>query len=74
MAYEYPTPVGVVALRKGSRGWVIEFQGRQFGQWASPDAAAAASCRQRAPLPDWDRARLQLSDDLLRWRPLGESL
>lgn len=74
MAYECPTPLGLVRLLKIGDRWAIQFKGRQFGRWSSPDAAAAAASRHETHFPDWDQARLAVPDDLLHWRPLGELL
>jgi hypothetical protein len=30
--------------------------------------------RHRSGLADWDRRRIEAPDDLLDWRPLGDSL
>ncbi len=74
MAYECPTSFGLVRLLRTSCYWVIEYKGRQLGRWPSPDAAVAAAGHYKTDFPDWDQARLAVPDDLLRWRPLGESL
>jgi hypothetical protein len=74
MAYEYPTMQGVLRLRRIRMGWAAEFKGREFGAWRSPDAAAIALARHRSGLAEWDRERSDVSDDLLDWRPLGDSL
>jgi len=74
MAYEYPTAAGVLRLLRIQRRWALQFHGRQLGQWRSPDAAAIAAARHQSGLSEWDRGRSDVSDDLLDWRPLGESL
>jgi hypothetical protein len=74
MAYEYPTPFGLVRLLKIGCRWAIAFKGRQVGQSPSSEAAAAAASGHETRLLDWDRARHEVPDDVLRWRPLGESL
>jgi len=74
MAYEYPTAKGVLRLLRIQRGWALQFNGRWLGQWRSPDAAVIAAARHRSGLPEWDRHRLDVSSDLLDWRPLDDSL
>lgn len=74
MAYEYPIAEGTVQLVRDGQQWAIEFNGSQHGRWPSPDDAAMAVARHRTGLPEWDRSALAVSDDLLRWRPLGDSL
>lgn len=54
--------------------WVIQFNGHLHGQWRSPDAAAIAVAQHQSGLPEWDREQSDASNDLLDWRPLGESL
>jgi hypothetical protein len=51
----------------------IEFNGRRRTQWTSPDDAMMAVVHHRTGLAGWDRTRLVVSDDLLRWRQLGEN-
>ncbi len=74
MAYEYPTAAGTLRLIVKRRRWAVQFNGRWFGQWRSPDDAAAAVARHETGLSEWDRERFNAPDDLLDWRPLGESL
>jgi len=74
MAYEYPTPAGVLRLFRVQRHWAVQFKGHRSGDWQSPDAAAVAVARHRSGLAEWDGQRSDVSDDLLDWRPLGESL
>jgi hypothetical protein len=74
MAYEYPTSVGILRLLRVQRRWAVQFGGRRSGEWHSPDAAAIAAARHETGLSAWDRQRHDVSDDLLDWRPLGESL
>jgi hypothetical protein len=74
MAYEYPTPKGVLRLLRVQRRWAVQFRGRRSGEWHSPDAAAIAAARHQTGLPTWDRHGADVSDDLLDWRPLGDSL
>jgi hypothetical protein len=74
MAYEYITAAGVVRLLRIQRSWAVQFNGRQCGQWRSPDAAAIAVAQHKSGLSEWDREGSDASNDLLDWRPLGESL
>jgi hypothetical protein len=74
MAYECPTAGGIVHLRRIGRGWVIGFDGKIRGRWPSPDVAARAVSQHKTGIPEWDRAGIDVSEDLLRWRPLCESL
>jgi hypothetical protein len=74
MAYEFSTPRGVLHLLCIQRRWTVQLNGRQRGRWLTPDAAAAAVARHKSGLPDWDRHFTEAPDDLLDWRPLGDSL
>jgi hypothetical protein len=74
MAFEYPTEAGLLRLLKVGRRWTIEFNGSLCGRWPSPDDAVAAAVRHRTGLLGWDRTQIAVSDDLLRWRPVGDSL
>jgi hypothetical protein len=74
MAYECPTAGGIVHLRKVGRGWVIDFEGKSRGRWPSPDDAARAASQHKTAITEWDRAGIYVPEDLLRWRPLCESL
>jgi hypothetical protein len=74
MAYEYATRGGVLRLLKAGCRWAIEFNGRRRSGWASPDDAVLAAIRHSTGLEEWDRRHLSVSDDLLRWRPIGENL
>jgi hypothetical protein len=74
MAYEYPSAAGPVHLIKVQGRWLLHFAGRNSGHWASPDTAARAVAQHRSGLADWDRQRAEAPEDLLDWRPLGESL
>jgi hypothetical protein len=71
MAYEAK---GVLRLLRIQRRWALQFNGRRLGRWRSPDAAASAAARHQSGLAEWDRHRLEVSSDLLDWRPLGDSL
>jgi hypothetical protein len=74
MAYEYQTAAGVIRLFRIGQRWAIDFNGCQMVRWQSPDDAVAAAAYHQTGLPGWDRTRLAVPDDVLRWRPLGESL
>lgn len=74
MAYELPTPKGIVRLFRVGSQWVVAFDGKRCGRWPSPDDAARAAAHHSTGLDEWDRSTLVASDDILRWRPLGDSL
>jgi hypothetical protein len=74
MAYEYPTRGGVLRLFRAGCQWAIEFDGRRRSRWSSPDDAVMAAVRHATGLAGWDQAQFSVSDDLLRWRPIGENL
>jgi hypothetical protein len=74
MAYEYPTTTGVLRLINVRGRWLVHFDGRRAGQWPSPDIAARAVALHRSGHPGWDRHWDDAPEDLLDWRPLGESL
>jgi hypothetical protein len=74
MAYEYPTSGGTLRLLRVGCQWSIEFNGCRRGHWTSADGAAMAAVRHTTGLVEWDRTRLDVSDDLLRWRPMGDNL
>jgi hypothetical protein len=74
MAYEYPSAAGTVRLLQVQGRWLLHFAGRRTGRWSSADAAARAVARHQSGLADWDRERIEAPEDLLDWRPLGESL
>ncbi len=50
------------------------FNGRQRGGWRSPDVAVVAIAQHESGLSEWDSVRADVPDDLLDWRPPGESL
>jgi hypothetical protein len=74
MPYEYSTQGGVLRLLKAGSRWALEFHGHRRAQWTSSDAAVRAVVRHSTGLAEWDQKRLSVSDDLLRWRPIGENL
>ena len=74
MAYEYPSAAGTLRLVRVEGRWLLHYGGRRSGRWPSPDVAAKAVARHRSGLPDWDRQPIDAPEDLLDWRPLGDSL
>jgi len=74
MPFEYITDGGVLRLLGTECQWTIEFNGHRCGLWISPDDAVTAAVRHTTGLRDWDRTRLPVPDDLLRWRPIGDNL
>lgn len=74
MALEYPTRRGVLRVSRRGRQWIIEFEGRRRGRWKNRDDAVIAAARHTTGLPAWDQGPCWISDDPLRWRPVGESL
>jgi hypothetical protein len=74
MAYEYPSTAGTVRLMEVEGRWRLHFAGRRSGRWSSPDIAARAVARHQSGLAVWDRRRIEAPEDLLDWRPLGDSL
>ena len=74
MAFEYPTSVGLARLTKVGRVWTFSFVGKKRGRWRSPDEAAQAVARHKTGLPQWDKRREPVSQDLIDWRPLGKSI
>jgi len=75
MAFEYPTSVGVIRLMTVGRGWAVCFVGKVRGRWRSPDAAAGAVASHHTGLPEWDeQSEVEASEDIIDWRPLGESI
>jgi hypothetical protein len=74
MAFEYKANSGVVRLTKQRRYWAIQFNGRRWGRWVSPEAAATAAACHSTGHSDWDRTPSDVPDDILDWRPLGDSL
>jgi hypothetical protein len=74
MAFEYPSSAGTIRLVQLRGRWLAQFAGCQSGRWASPDVAAKAVARHQTGVPAWDRRRVEAPEDLLDWRPIGESL
>jgi hypothetical protein len=74
MAFEYPTSAGVVRLTKAGGAWTVRFIGKARGRWRSPDAAAKAVASYQTGLPQWDSQQEPVSQDIIDWRPLGDSI
>jgi hypothetical protein len=74
MAYEYPSAAGLLRLMKVEGHWIIHFSGRRRGRWRSPDEAALAAAHHKSGLADWDRKRAEAPNDLIDWRPIGDSI
>src|ERR1700742_4081951 len=74
MSYEYAVGCGVLRVLKIGSRWGIEFNGHRCSCWTSPDDAVMAAVRHSTGGTRWDRSRLVVPDDLLRWRPIGENL
>ena len=74
MAYEYPSDAGILRLTKVRRRWLLHFEGNRLGRWPSADAAAKATAQHETGLSDWDEIYTDAPEDLLDWRPLGDSL
>ena len=74
MPYEHPTTGGVPRLSDAGCRWSIEFNGRRRSPWISSNEAVSAAVRHSTGSTLWDRSRLAVSNDLLRWRPIGENL
>ena len=68
LSYEYPTRAGLLRLSKIGQRWSVEFNEVLCGHWASPDDAAYAAARHETGVPEWDRTRLPVPDDLKQWR------
>ena len=74
MPFEYPTPSGVVRLIGAGGEWTFQYADRKRGCWSSPDIAALAVAHHQTGLPQWDSRQEVVSQDILDWRPLGESI
>jgi len=75
MAYEYPTELGSILIYERPQGvWTAALKGRSHGTWPSADHAAKAISRHASGLATWNRRQLDVSSDLIDWRPLGASL
>jgi hypothetical protein len=71
MAYEYPTGGDTLRLLLVGCPWAIESRGCRRGHWSLVYDAVTAAVRHSTGLAEWDRTRFIVSDDLLRWRPIG---
>ena len=74
MAFEYSTSAGTVRLVKAGRGWAVQYIGKKQGRWRSPDDAAKAVARHQTGLPQWDDRREPVSQDIIDWRPIEDSI
>jgi hypothetical protein len=74
MGFEFPTSAGTVRLDKAGRGWAVRYVGKKRGLWRSPDDAAIAVARHKTGLPQWDECREPVSQDIIDWRPLDDSI
>jgi hypothetical protein len=74
MAYEYRTAAGILRLTRFQGSWLVHFADRRSGRWLSPDEAAKAVALHRTGVAAWDRHWDEAPEDLLDWRPLGDSL
>jgi hypothetical protein len=74
MPYEYPSAAGTVRLIQRRGRWLLHFAGHRIGGWRSPDQAAKAVARHQSGLVAWDRRRIDAPEDIVDWRPLGDSL
>jgi hypothetical protein len=74
MAFEYPTSAGTVRLAQVGHAWAVQYVGEKRGRWRSPDDAAKAVARHETGLPQWDECREPVSQDIIDWRPLGDSI
>ena len=74
MAYEYPSAAGVLRLMKVRGRWLVHYAGCRSGGWPSSDVAARVVALHRSGLSEWDRQHEAIPDDLLDWRPFGDSL
>jgi hypothetical protein len=74
MAFEHPTSAGIVRLAKTGHGWAVQFVGKKRGHWRSPDDAANAVAHHMTGLPHWDECREPVSQDIIDWRPLDDSI
>ena len=74
MAFEHPTPAGPVRLTRTGSDWTVRYVGKARGRWRSPDAAAKAVALHQTGLSEWDEEYQSVSEDIIDWRPLGESI
>ena len=74
MPFEYDTSAGKLRLYQTDEGWMIRFQGKEAGPFASAAEAAAAVSRYRTGIAEWDRPRRIAPDDLVDWTPIGDGI
>lgn len=75
MAYEFSTERGSLLLMKIRTSWVIEFAGGRAGSHPSAEAAVSAAASHTSGLSAWDALRgVEVSADILDWRPLGDNI
>jgi len=74
VAFEHPTSAGAVRLTRTVVGWTVRYVGKTGGRWRSPDAAAKAVAHHQTGIPEWDKDYEPVSEDIIDWRPLGESI
>jgi len=74
VAFEYPTLAGPILLTRTGASWMVRYVGKAHGRWRSPDAAAKAAAQHHTGLPEWDEEHQPVSEDIIDWRPLGESI
>ena len=74
VAFEHPTSAGPILLTKTGARWTVRYVGKAHGRWRSPDAAAKAAAQHHTGLPEWDEEHQPVSEDIIDWRPLGESI
>lgn len=74
MPFEYDTPAGKLRLYEAAEGWLVTFQSKDGGPFASAAQAAAAVARYRTGIVAWDRRRQTAPDDLVDWTPIGDGI
>ena len=74
MAFEFPTRGSTLRLLRTGRAWAVEFNGHSRTRWTSADDAVTAAVRHTTGLAECDRTQFVAPDNLLRWRPIGETL
>ena len=67
LSYVYRTRAGLLRLSKIGQLWAVEFNEVLCGHWRSPNEAAFAAAQHETGVPEWDRARIAVPDDLRRW-------
>ena len=53
---------------------MVRYVGKTRGRFRSADAAAKAVAQHQTGLPEWDKEYESVSEDIIDWRPLGESI